>query len=56
MNVQSLGWEELLELDMALHFSILALRTPQTEELGRLQSHRVAKSWALLKQPSTHDI
>ena len=26
--VQSLGWEDPLETEMAIHFSILALRTP----------------------------
>ena len=38
MHVQSLDWDDLLELDMALHFSILAWRVPQTDKLGRLQS------------------
>ena len=37
-QVQSLGWEDLLEKEMATHSSILAWRTPQTEEPGRLQS------------------
>ena len=36
--VQSLGWEDLLEKEMATHSSILAWRTPRTEEPGRLQS------------------
>ena len=36
--VQSLGWEDPLEEDMATHSSILAWRIPQTEEPGRLQS------------------
>ena len=36
--VQSLGWEYLLEKDMATHFSILAWRIPWTEEPGGLQS------------------
>ena len=42
--VQSLGWEDPLEKEMATHSSILAWRTPGTEELGGLQprgSHRV---------------
>ena len=34
--VQSLGWEGPLEEGMAIHSSILAWRTPWTEELGRL--------------------
>ena len=36
--VQSLGWEDLLEKEMATHFSILAWEIPWTEEPGRLQS------------------
>ena len=40
----SLGWEDSLEEEMTIHFSILAWRTPWTEEPGGLQSiHRVAK-------------
>ena len=38
MQVQSLGWEDLLEKGMATHASILAWRSPWTEEPGRLQS------------------
>ena len=34
--VQSLGWKDPLEEGMATHSSILAWRTPWTEELGRL--------------------
>ena len=36
--VQSLGWGDLLEEEMAPHSSTLAWRIPQTEEPGRLQS------------------
>ena len=36
--VQSLGWEDPLEKEMAIHSSILAWRIPWTEEPGRLQS------------------
>ena len=36
--VQSLGWEDPLEKEMATHSSILAWRIPWTEELGGLQS------------------
>ena len=32
--VQSLGWEDLLEKEMATHFSILAWKIPWTEEPG----------------------
>ena len=38
--VRSLGWEDPLEKEMATHSSILAWRTPWTEEPGRLQSMR----------------
>ena len=38
MRVQSLGWEDPLEEGMAIHSSILAWRTPWTEEPGGLQS------------------
>ena len=37
-RVQSLGREDPLEKEMATHSSILAWRTPWTEELGGLQS------------------
>ena len=36
--VQSLGWEDLLEKEMATHSSILAWRIPWTEDPGGLQS------------------
>ena len=35
-QVQSLGWEELLEEGMATHSSILAWRIPWTEKPGGL--------------------
>ena len=35
---QSLGQEEPLEKEMATHSSMLAWKTPWTEELGELQS------------------
>ena len=37
-QVQSLGQEDLLEKEMAIHSSILAWKIPWMEELGRLQS------------------
>ena len=37
-QVQSLSWEDLLEKEMATHFSILAWKIPWKEEPGRLQS------------------
>ena len=36
--VQSLGWEDLLEKEMATHSSILSWRVTWTEEPGALQS------------------
>ena len=36
--VQSLGWEDTLEKEMAIHSSILAWETPWMEEPDRLQS------------------
>ena len=38
-QVQFLGWEDPLEKEMAIHFSILAWEIPWTEEPGGL--HRV---------------
>ena len=38
MCVQSLGWEDILEKEMATHPSILAWEIPWTEETGGLQS------------------
>ena len=37
-QVQSLGWEDPLEKEMAPHSSTLAWKIPWTEERGRLQS------------------
>ena len=37
-RVQSLGWEDPLEKEMATHSSNLAWKIPCTEEPGRLQS------------------
>ena len=41
--VQSLGWEDLLEKEMATHSSILAWKT-RTEEPGRIQSMGLGES------------
>ena len=43
MWVQSLGWEDPLEEEMATHSSILAWKSPWTEEPGRLQSTGLTK-------------
>ena len=37
-QVQSLGWEDPLEKEMATHSSTLAWKIPWTEEPGRLHS------------------
>ena len=37
-QVQSLGWEDPLEKEIATHSSTLAWKIPWTEEHGRLQS------------------
>ena len=37
-QVQSLGWEDPLEKEMATHASTLAWKIPWMEEPGRLQS------------------
>ena len=47
--VWSLGWENFLEREMAIHSSILAWRIPWTEEPGGLQSmgsQRAGHDWA----------
>ena len=36
--VRSLGWEDPLEKEMAIHSSILAWEIPWTEETGGLQA------------------
>ena len=38
MQIPSLGWEDLQEKGMATHSSILAWKTPWTEEPGGLPS------------------
>ena len=48
-RVQSLGWEDPLEKEMATHSSILAWKIPWTEEPG-LVLHGVAKSQTRLSE------
>ena len=53
--VRSLGQEDPLEKEMAIHSSILAWRIPWTEEPGGLQStgsQRVGHNWATSPSPS----
>ena len=44
MQVQSLGWEDPLEEEMATHSSILAWEAAWTQEPGGLQSMGLQKS------------
>ena len=47
----SLGWEDTLEKEMAIHSSILAWRIPWTEEPGELQSmglQGVRQDWVVI--------
>ena len=49
-KVQSLGWEDLLEKEMATHSSILAWKILWTEKPGRLQSmglQKVGQDWVI---------
>ena len=54
MWVRSLGREDPLEECIATHSSILAWRTPWTEEPGGAMVHGVAQSRTQLKQLSIH--
>ena len=42
-QIHSLGWKDPLEKEMGIHSSILAWRTPWTEEPGGLQSMRLQR-------------
>ena len=55
MQVQFLGWEDALEEEMATHSRILAWEIPWTEEPGRLQSRRAAKSQTRLSDGARTD-
>ena len=58
-RVQSLGWEDLLEKEMATHSSILAWRIPWTEEPGGLQftgSQTVRHDWATSLSFPSHSV
>ena len=52
--VQFLGWEDPLEKEMATQSGVLAWKIPWTEELGRLQSMGVTKSWTQLSNFHFH--
>ena len=44
MQVQSLGWQDLLEEEMVTHSSILAWKIPRTEKSDGLQFMGLQKS------------
>ena len=48
MQVQSLGWEDPLEEEMATHSNILAWRIPKDRGAWWAAVHGVAKSWTRL--------
>ena len=54
--IQSLGWEDLLEKEMATHSSILVWRIPWTEKPGDYSpwGHRVGHDWATHIHTYTH--
>ena len=52
-RVQSLGQENPLEKEMAIHFSILAWKIPWTEEPGRLLANSLAESMGLQESDVT---
>ena len=45
MQIQSLGREDPLEKEIAVHSSILAWEIPQTEQPDGLQSMGLQKKW-----------
>ena len=53
-QVQSLGWEDPLEKEIATHSSILAWRIPWTEEPGELQSMGPKESDMIEQLTRTH--
>ena len=54
-QVQSLGWEDLLEKEMATHPNILAWAIPWTEEPSGLQSMGSQKSQTRQRPNSSID-
>ena len=54
LDIRDAGWKDPLEEAKTTHSSILAWRSPWTEEPGRLQSvglHRVGQDWSALARP-----
>ena len=46
---QSLGWEDLLKMEIATHPSILAWRTPMDRGAWRVAAHGITKSQTRLR-------
>ena len=57
-QVQSLGWEDLFEEEMATHSSILAWKILRTEKTDRLKSMEFSRQeyWSELLFPSPGDL
>ena len=56
MQIQSLGWEDPLQEEMATHSSILSREIPWTKEPGALQSmgsQRIRDGLVTKQQPDT---
>ena len=56
MQVQSLGWEDLVEKETAIHSSILAWKIPRTKEPGGLQSMGSQESDTSKRLRHTHNV
>ena len=54
IQVQSLGWDNLLEEGMATHSSILAWRIPMDRGAWWARARGVSKSWTQLSYQHTH--
>ena len=55
VSVQSLGQEDPLEKEMAIHSSILAWKNPMDRGAWQATLHGIAKSWTRLKLLCTQD-
>ena len=51
MQVRFLGWEDLLEEEMATQSSILAWENPVDRGAWQATVHGVTKNWTLLSMP-----
>jgi len=48
MQIQSLGWEDPLEEEMATHSTILVWKNPMDKGAWQVADHRVTKNWTRL--------